>query len=48
MPKIGIRLNDREYKAVMAIRRGRLWRTVFLEALGIPEDKRKLGRPSGG
>jgi len=48
MHRLEMRLDSREYQEVLALRRGRSWRTVFLEGLKIPETPRKLGRPKPG
>jgi len=48
MYRLEVHLDSREYQEVLALRKGRPWRTVFLEGLKIPETPRKLGRPKLG
>ena len=45
MPTIVVDVDEREYREVSEARGGRRWREVLLEALGIEESPRRVGRP---
>lgn len=45
MPRIPVEVDDREYSEALKARGDQPWRKVILDALGIDETPRRIGRP---